>query len=153
MEINLKNENATTEFGNYLGKLIQKIEEPSIEIHLKGNLGSGKTYLVKKVINCLGWKGNVTSPTYNICKEYNLERFLCLHVDLYRISSPEDIHLLDLDRMINKSKIVFVEWPEKLKGTRDPNILIEINYKGVGRLLRLSSSFEDIKKKIKKKYA
>ena len=71
MEINLKNENATTEFGNYLGKLIQKIEEPNIEIHLKGNLGSGKTYLVKKVINCLGWKGNVTRPTYNNCKEYN----------------------------------------------------------------------------------
>ena len=86
MKIFLKDPDATADFGIKISKLISESESNVIEIHLAGELGAGKTFLTKSILNSLGWHGIVKSPTYTLCDEYETEDILFLHVDLYRLA-------------------------------------------------------------------
>ena len=69
------------------------------------------------------------SPTYTLCEEYDLNEILFLHIDLYRSEDIEDVDLFDIDRSIDKKKVVIIEWPEKLKTKRNPEIEIFLEHK------------------------
>ena len=114
LELILSDESDTLKMGAAIMHAINKIESDEVEIHLSGNLGAGKTTLVRGILQSTGWKGPVTSPSYTLCEEYEFDSQLFLHVDLYRISESEDVEILDLDRKITKQKIIFIEWPENL---------------------------------------
>ena len=83
----LKDEKATLEFGAKLAQIINESDNAALEFHLQGELGAGKTTLVRGILNALGWNGSVKSPTYTICEEYELNQFLVLHIDLYKLAS------------------------------------------------------------------
>ena len=68
----LKNDSDTSKLGSLIASEIAKIDQESIEIHLEGDLGAGKTFLTKSIIVNSGWNGNVKSPTYTLCEEYDL---------------------------------------------------------------------------------
>ena len=72
MKIFLKDPDATADFGIEISKLILESKSNVIEIHLVGELGAGKTFLTKSILNSLGWQGIVKSPTYTLCDEYEL---------------------------------------------------------------------------------
>ena len=91
MKIFLKDPDATSDFGVEISKLISESESNVIEIHLAGELGAGKTFLTKSILNSLGWHGIVKSPTYTLCDEYETEDILFLHVDLYRLDDVSEI--------------------------------------------------------------
>ncbi len=94
-------------------------------IFLKGELGAGKTTFVKGVAKYLNIKEHITSPTFNIIKEYDNK--LC-HVDAYRVFK-EDI---GLDYYIDNNYLIFIEWSENLDNV-ECDYLIEIKYIPEGR--------------------
>ncbi len=114
MKIFLKDPDATADFGVEISKLISESKSNVIEIHLAGELGAGKTFLTKSILNSLGWHGIVKSPTYTLCDEYETEDILFLHVDLYRL-------------------VIIIEWPEIISDSRTFDLKVSLSYKGEGR--------------------
>ena len=133
MKIFLKDSDATDDLGKKISKLISRSDNNVIEIHLIGELGAGKTFLTKSILNALGWHGVVKSPTYTLCDEYETEDILFLHVDLYRLNDVYDVQILDLDRQSEKTKVIIIEWPEILGETRSFDLKVCLNYKDDGR--------------------
>jgi len=85
-------------------------------IFLIGDLGSGKTTFTQLLLKHLGYKGRVKSPTYAIYESYQLPERTVIHMDLYRLSSPEELYYLAIDEIIDNQNIVIIEWPDKGKG-------------------------------------
>ena len=124
----LTDESATHDFGEKFARDFILNNSKDLEIHLFGDLGAGKTFLSRSIINSCGWNGMVKSPTYTLCEEYELDELLFLHIDLYRSGDAEDIDLFDLDRDIKKQKIILIEWPEKLFSERKPDVEIYLEH-------------------------
>ena len=133
MKVFLKNPDATGELGEEIAELISDSSNDVIEIHLVGELGAGKTFLTKSILNSLGWQGIVKSPTYTLCDEYETEDILFLHVDLYRLNDVSEIQILDLDRQSEKLKVIIIEWPEIIGKSRGFDLKVYLNYKDEGR--------------------
>ena len=132
MKIFLKDLDATADFGIEISKLISDSSNDVIEIHLVGELGAGKTFLTKSILNSLGWHGIVKSPTYTLCDEYETEDMLFLHVDLYRLSDSSEIEILDLDRPSEKIKVIIIEWPEIIGDSRSFDLKVSLSYRDQG---------------------
>lgn len=82
-------------------------------VFLHGDLGSGKTTFTQLLLKHLGYIGRVKSPTYAIYESYQLAHFSLIHMDLYRLSSPEELYYLAIEEIIDNENIVIIEWPEK----------------------------------------
>ena len=125
MIIPLKNETETTEIGSKLASCLKGGEV----IYLKGELGTGKTTLVRGVLNRLGHTGNVKSPTYTIVEPYLIDSHVIYHFDLYRLDDPEELESLGIRDYCDGQSICFFEWPEK-GGNLLPNadINLELTY-------------------------
>ena len=152
LELILSNESDTLKMGEAIMHAINKIKSDEVEIHLSGNLGAGKTTLVRGILKSTGWEGPVTSPSYTLCEEYEFNSQLFLHVDLYRISESEDVEILDLDRKITKQKIIFIEWPENLLTSRLSHLIIELTHLDHKRQIRVQSDITEIESLIKTNY-
>ena len=152
LEIILSDESDTLKMGAAIMHAINKIKSADMAIHLSGNLGAGKTTLVRGILQSTGWKGPVTSPSYTLCEEYEFDSQLFLHVDLYRISESEDVAILDLDRKITKQKIIFIEWPENLLASRTSHLIIELIHLDHKRQVRVKSGITEIESLIKAHY-
>jgi len=152
LELILSDESDTLKMGAAIMHSINRIESDLVEIHLSGNLGAGKTTLVRGILQSTGWKGPVTSPSYTLCEEYEFDSQLFLHVDLYRISESEDVEILDLDRKTTKQKIIFIEWPENLLAKRFSHLIIELIHLDHKRQVRVKSDITEIESLIKAHY-
>ena len=95
-ELILQNDEATNKLGKDIAREIKLADASSIEIHLEGDLGAGKTFLSRSIIKNCGWNDLVKSPTYTLCEEYDLGKYLFLHIDLYRTNEAQDIDIFDL---------------------------------------------------------
>lgn len=85
-------------------------------VYLQGDLGVGKTSLVKHWLQYLGVKGPVNSPSYQIVKYYEAGGRHYLHADLYRLAEAEELLYLDVRDWQSQADLIFVEWPEKGAG-------------------------------------
>ena len=105
----------TRKLGQELAKEILKRKgEAAFVVFLDGDLGTGKTTLVKEIIFALGVKEKVKSPTFTIIEPYELNNENIYHVDLYRIIDPSELEIIGLREYLNESNaIIFIEWPEK----------------------------------------
>jgi tRNA threonylcarbamoyladenosine biosynthesis protein TsaE len=108
----LSDEAATLAFG---AKLSQFLVPPLI-IFLKGDLGAGKTTLVRGVMRGLGFMGRVKSPTYALLEVYAVSRLNLYHFDFYRLSDPDEWHEAGFRDYMNAEAICLIEWPEKALG-------------------------------------
>ena len=144
LELILSDESETLKMGAAIMQAIDEIELTEIEVHLSGNLGAGKTTLVRGILQSNGWQGPVTSPSYTLCEEYEFTNQLFMHVDLYRISDSEDIEILDLDRRMEKQKIIFIEWPENLIAKRVSHLIIELIHLDQKRKVCISSEIPEM---------
>ena len=98
-------------------EILKRKGEASFVVFLDGDLGTGKTTLVKEIIFALGVKEKVKSPTFTIIEPYELNNENIYHVDLYRIIDPTELEIIGLREYLNESKaIIFIEWPEKSYG-------------------------------------
>mgnify|MGYP006245365293 FL=1 len=107
---------------------ILNITKDNIEIHLEGDLGAGKTFLTRSIISHAGWSGLVKSPTYTLCEEYELNKILFLHIDLYRSDESEDLDIFNLNRETKLKKIIIIEWSDKLKENRSFDLKIKFEH-------------------------
>ena len=133
LKLRLQNESKTLLLGAAIGNAIKNLDFRNFEIHLNGNLGAGKTTLVRGVLQNLNWRDVVTSPSYTLCEEYEIDGRLLLHIDLYRINSIEDVEVLNLDREIAMPKIIFIEWPENLQTDRNVDVIIDLEHDNQAR--------------------
>ena len=103
----------TEKFAKKFAKLLKGGEV----ILLSGDLGAGKTTFTRYVLNALGVKSEVTSPTFTIMKEYKAKKLNIYHFDMYRISSGQEAREFGLEDYIyanNSNNIVFIEWSENI---------------------------------------
>ena len=97
---------------------------------LFGEMGVGKTTFVKYLINNLQLrlkqkKTEVTSPTFNIMNEYNIDGLIIKHYDLYRLKSPNELKDLNLFEE-NSNAILLIEWPQIIK--KKPNLITKLYF-------------------------
>ncbi len=112
--LELADEAATLNFGAILGKAIV----PNLTVYLHGDLGAGKTTLVRGLLQGLGFNGKVKSPTYTLVEPYEHlsvgGRTLNLyHFDLYRFNDEEEWESAGFRDYFNASSVCLIEWPEK----------------------------------------
>tara|TARA_B100001564_G_scaffold70283_1_gene55733 strand:+ start:2165 stop:2626 length:462 start_codon:yes stop_codon:yes gene_type:complete len=141
-KIYLENDESTNKLGALISEKLKEINKSTIEIHLEGDLGAGKTFLTRSIISNSGWSGLVKSPTYTLCEEYDLGDVIFLHIDLYRTDEPEDIHIFDLDRKTHLKKIIIIEWPQKLAIKRNFDLKISFEHFEDGRKVLINDSDE-----------
>jgi tRNA threonylcarbamoyladenosine biosynthesis protein TsaE len=82
-------------------------------VYLHGDLGSGKTTFTQLLLKQLNYLKRVKSPTYAIYESYKLSNFELIHMDLYRLSCPEELFYLAIDEIFDEENIVIIEWPDK----------------------------------------
>ena len=152
LKIKLKNESMTLLLGSAIGNTIKSLDLKNFEVHLNGNLGAGKTTLVRGILQYLNWTDVVTSPSYTLCEEYEIDGRLLLHVDLYRINSIEDVEVLNLDRTIATQKIIFIEWPENLQTDRNVDVIINLDHENEARHATLKCKDSNIESSIRTYY-
>ena len=141
-KIYLENDESTNKLGALISEKLKEINKSTIEIHLEGDLGAGKTFLTRSIISNSGWNGLVKSPTYTLCEEYDLGDMIFLHIDLYRTDEPEDIHIFDLDRKTHLKKIIIIEWPQKLAIKRNFDLKISFEHFEDGRKVLINDNDE-----------
>ena len=141
----LKNLEETIKFGHDLSL---KLKAKSI-ILLKGQIGSGKTCLVKGIADGLQIKENITSPTFALSHHYNSGKLPLIHMDLYRIEnslSAKELFLEEEEELEQNKGIMVIEWPEKIISIVNEYLLIEINYSDdSGRILKIYDPYDFMK--------
>ena len=95
-------------------KLAEEVKEGDI-LALVGNLGTGKTTFTKYFAEALGVKEVITSPTFNIVKEYESGRLPLYHFEVYRISDPEEMFEIGYEEYFFGTGVCVVEWADLIE--------------------------------------
>lgn len=96
------------------GERIGRTADPPLVMALRGELGAGKSTLARAVARGAGVEGQVPSPTFNLLFRYDAPRGVALvHLDLYRLASPDDVWELGWAELPAPDEIVLIEWPER----------------------------------------
>lgn len=83
---------------------------------LKGELGAGKTALVKALVKALGLSAEVSSPTFSLVNEYSSDAIAAVyHIDLYRLDNIEEALEMGIEDYLHSGKWIFIEWPEVIE--------------------------------------
>ncbi len=108
-------------------------------VFLEGQLGAGKTTLVRGILRALGHEGSVKSPTYTLLEPYEVAGRTIYHFDLYRIGDSEELDFIGIDELLDADALKLIEWAER--GERrlpDPDVTIRLSLEGEGRHVEVS---------------
>ena len=151
-QIIIPNSDAMMEFG---GKIADQLPQGGIVL-LNGDLGAGKTTLVRGLLRHLGYEGIVKSPTYTLVEPYLIERTdqksyktsknrgggkekrTIYHFDLYRLADPEELEYIGGRDYWNSNALCLIEWPEKALGyLPEADLEITIHHQDESRLIEI----------------
>jgi len=130
MQKYLESTEATEQFGAALWTLLP---EKGV-IFLQGDLGMGKTTLVRGFLRAAGFKGAVKSPTFTLVEEYTLGERKIFHFDLYRLNDPEELEWMGIRDYFDQNTLCFIEWAERGTGfLPEPDMVISLTVQDLGR--------------------
>jgi tRNA threonylcarbamoyladenosine biosynthesis protein TsaE len=109
----LADEQATVDFGRKLARVLSGCYADNAIVFLEGDLGAGKTTLVRGILTELGHSGVVKSPTYTLLEPYELDSVNVFHFDLYRVDDPQELEFVGFDEIIDGTGIKLFEWPQR----------------------------------------
>lgn len=133
--IDLPDEAATRDFA---AELATQILGRPLLIYLQGDLGAGKTTLVRGILRSGGFNGPVRSPTYTLMESYELSSGLVYHFDLYRLEDPEELEFIGGRDYFSRQALCLVEWPQKAAGwLPPPDLLVTMRVQGMARQIHL----------------
>jgi tRNA threonylcarbamoyladenosine biosynthesis protein TsaE len=120
---------ATEAVGAHLASTLR----PGMIVTLSGELGTGKTTLVRGALRALGWHGRVKSPTYTLVEHYPFSSIYFYHFDFYRFADPSEWETAGLADAFRADSVCLVEWPERV-GARlpAPDFALELSYAADG---------------------
>jgi tRNA threonylcarbamoyladenosine biosynthesis protein TsaE len=124
-EVTTHSAEETTAFGRTLAGVLA----PPKLVLLRGDLGAGKTTLVKGIAAAFeaASEEDVTSPTFTLVHEYRGPRATLYHIDLYRVDTPRELETLGLDDLVGENSILLIEWGEKFaRFVRDRDVEIRL---------------------------
>ncbi len=137
--LNLPDEAATIALGTRLAHAVQA----GLVIWLRGDLGAGKTTLVRALLHGLGYLGRVKSPTYTLVEPYQAGEFEVRHFDLYRFQDENEWEAAGFRDEFDGRNLCLVEWPEMAKGlVPQADIEIDLQILENGRAARLRTFSE-----------
>lgn len=137
--VHLADEAATLALGAGIARLLA----PGLLFYLDGNLGAGKTTLVRGILRGLGYQGKVKSPTYTLLEFYVISGLELYHFDLYRFSDPQEWEEAGFREYFNAHSVCLVEWPEKAgSGLPVPDIRVGLKICDNGRTAELNAETE-----------
>ena len=109
-------------------------------VFMQGQLGAGKTTLVRGFLRALGYTGRVKSPTYTLVEPYTTQFGLLYHLDLYRLSDPEELEWIGVRDLFDSESLCLIEWPEQGAGMLpEPDVRIHLQVRNYGRQIRVES--------------
>ena len=109
-------------------------------VTLSGDLGAGKTTLVRGALRRLGWTGAVKSPSYTLVEHYAISSLYFYHFDFYRFNDPEEWDTTGFSEYFLPTAVCLIEWPERI-ASRLPvvNLALTLSVQGSGRSLHLAA--------------
>ena len=154
LTLELPDEHATDRLGQALAHLAAALRPDALgkllpgpsaggRIHLKGDLGAGKTALVRAFLRQCNISGRIKSPSYALLESYEVSNLYFYHLDFYRFSENADWLDAGFRDLFKNNALVLIEWPERAGNLlSDPDLLIELSYAGLGRIATLSAYSE-----------
>ena len=134
----LADEAATIAFAARLAPAIK----PGMVLHLHGDLGAGKTTLVRALLQALGYRGRVKSPTYTLLEQYEAGGLHLRHFDLYRFHDEDEWEAAGFRDEFDGCNVCLVEWPKKANGLvpqADVEITLDASSSGRNMEVRANS--------------
>ena len=134
----LPDADATSRFGHALGRAVQRhlddVRAQGLQLNVSGELGAGKTALVRALLRALGVSGPVKSPTFALLEPYSVSSLDFYHFDFYRFADPSEFGSSGFRDHFGPGRICAIEWPERA-GPRLPtaDLSIALSVDGDGR--------------------
>ena len=145
--LTLDDAKATDAFGHALAQALQQelapIRAAGLQINLSGDLGAGKTALVRAILRELGVDGPVKSPTFALLEPYTVSSLDFYHFDFYRLKESAEFGSAGFRELFGPGRICVIEWPERAGPrlpTADASITLTVN--GDGRMATISTTSE-----------
>ena len=122
-----------TEINSVAKEILESVNSRTILFY--GEMGVGKTTLIREIVKELGYLHDVSSPTFSIVNEYEIKDGLVYHFDFFRIKNEEEVYDIGFEDYLDSDQWIFIEWPEKISSLI-PDRVNEIHLEKAGKNIR-----------------